>query len=389
MSKRIFILGSTGSIGTSAVEVIEHLQGLDGKDAWDVVGLAARSNSSLLLEQASLLDVANLAIVDGDISSAPKSYTGKQAAVELLRNNAKKGDLVIAAIVGFSGVESTLEAIELGCDIALANKETLVAAGDLVIRAVERTGVSLLPVDSEHAAIFQCLGGRSMSGVRSIALTASGGSLRDFTNEQITRVSKEEVLAHPTWQMGEKVTVDSASLMNKSLEMIEAHWLFGASNEQIETLLHRTSLVHGLVAFEDGSITAQLAPPDMKIPIQQALTWPQSRIGINNSFNWTSLTSLDFEPIDVVRFPAISLAREVIATGGTSGAIFSAANEVAVEHFLQHALPFASIVDIVHKTLDTIPVSQASSLEAVISADKEARKVATEAIATFAGKELA
>ena len=389
MNKRIFILGSTGSIGTNTVEVIQHLQKLDGKEAWQVVGLAAGSNNTLLTQQAALLSVDALALVSGDITSGKHIYTGDHCAVELLRNHAQKGDLVLAAIVGFSGVASVLAAIDLGCDVALANKEALVAAGSIVMDAIHANGVTLLPVDSEHAAIFQCLGGTSMKGVRSIVLTASGGSLRDYTKEQIEDVSREDVLSHPTWQMGEKVTVDSASLMNKALEMVEAHWLFGASNEQIETVIHRASLVHGLVEFDDGSMTAQLAPPDMKIPIQQALTWPHRRVSAVHSPHWSTLTSLDFEPIDPVRFPAIGLAREVIAAGGTSGAIFSAANEVAVEHFLQHSLPFGSIVRIVRKTLEAIAVSPASSLEAVTAADREARRIANETIATFAGKELA
>lgn len=389
MNKRIFILGSTGSIGTSAVEVIQHLQQLDGADAWQVVGLSAGTNSTLLAEQALLLSVSAVALAEGEIAAGAHQYVGEHASVEMLQQHAKAGDLVLAAIVGFAGVAPVLAAIEIGCDIALANKEALVAAGEIVMHAASKAGVRILPVDSEHAAIFQCLGGTNMEGVRSIVLTASGGSLRDLTQKEIATASVEKVLNHPTWNMGAKVTVDSASLMNKALEMIEAHWLFGASNEQIEAVVHRESLVHGLVEFNDGSMTAQLAPPDMKLPIQYALTWPKRREGNQRSCHWSTLSALHFEPIDLVRFPAILLAREVILTGGTSGAILSAANEIAVAGFLKQSLPFGSIVRIVRNTLEAIEVTSASTLAAVTAADQEARSVATELIAAFAEKELA
>jgi 1-deoxy-D-xylulose-5-phosphate reductoisomerase len=393
MNKRIFILGSTGSIGTNAVAVIQHLQQLDGKDAWQVVGLSAGSNSALLAEQARMLSVSAVALVEGDVkgevAGGTHEYTGEHASVAMLKQHARAGDLVLAAIVGFAGVKPVMAAIEIGCDIALANKETLVAAGEIVMDAAAQAGVRILPVDSEHAAIFQCLGGTSMEGVRSIVLTASGGSLRDHTQEEIATATVAEVLNHPTWKMGAKVTVDSASLMNKALEMIEAHWLFGASNDQIEAVIHRESLVHGLVEFNDGSMTAQLAPPDMKLPIQYALTWPARRDGDHRSCHWSTLSALHFEPIDEVRFPAISLGREVILAGGTAGAILSAANEIAVAGFLKHALPFGSIVRIVRQTLETIAVTSASSLDAVTAADQESRSVATELIAALTEKELA
>ena len=389
MSKRIFILGSTGSIGTSAIEVIQHLQILDGKDAWQVVGLAAGNNANLLAQQAKALSVPAAALAGSDKVQVPHFYMGKNAAVELLKNHAQKGDMVIASIVGFAGVEPVLEALHMGCDIALANKEALVAAGQIVMLAAKTAGVKILPVDSEHSAIFQCLAGKSLENVRTIVLTASGGSLRDRTLDEINHATVEEVLSHPTWEMGPKVTVDSASLMNKTLEIIEAHWLFGASGEQIEAVVHRESLVHGLVEFIDGSMIAQLAPPDMKMPIQYALPYPSRSDAGQSGCNWETLASLHFEPIDPERFPAIGLAREVIERGGTAGAIMSAANEVAVEGFLKQSLSFGSIVRIVKKTLETISVSPASSLEAVSAADREARSVAMELIASYAGKEFA
>ncbi len=388
MNKRIFILGSTGSIGISAIEVIQHLQRVDGKDMWQIVGIAAGNNSTLLARQAESLSINSVALVSGEKIDVEHFYAGEQAAVELLRNHALNGDMVIASIVGFAGVEPVLTAIELGCDIALANKEALVAAGNIVMEAAKTAGVKILPVDSEHSAIFQCLAGKKLESVRSIVLTASGGSLRDRTLDEINHVSVEEVLSHPTWKMGPKVTVDSASLMNKALEIIEAHWLFAASSEKIQAVIHRESLVHGLVEFIDGSMVAQLAPPDMKMPIQYALTYPNLKDGGQKGCNWETLSALHFEPIDPIRYPAVVLAKEVIERGGTAGAIFSAANEVAVDEFLNQTLPFGSIVRIVKKTLETISVSPASSLEAVTAADSEARSVAMELIASHAGKEF-
>ena len=389
MTKRIFILGSTGSIGTSAIEVIEQLQILDGVDAWKVVGIAAGNNAALLAQQADALSVQATALVSGDSVHVAHSYNGINAAVELLKNHARKGDMVIASIVGFAGVVPVLTAIQMGCDIALANKEALVAAGQIVMREAQIAGVKILPVDSEHSAIFQCLSGKNVDSVRSIVLTASGGSLRDRTLDEINHATVEEVLSHPTWEMGAKVTVDSASLMNKALEIIEAHWLFAAQGNQIEAVIHRESLVHGLVEFIDGSMVAQLAPPNMKMPIQFALTYPHRSPAGQGGCNWETLSALHFEPVDPERFPAIGLAKDVIDRGGTAGAIMSAANEVAVEGFLKQSLPFGSIVRIVKKTLETVAVSSASSLEAVTAADREARTVAMELIASEAGKEFA
>lgn len=388
MSRRLFILGSTGSIGTSALEVVKHLQRLDSVEAWQVVGLGAGTNVDLLTQQMENFDVSAVAIADGKAPHAEHQYTGASASVELIRNHAKSGDLVLASIVGFAGVAPVLAAIEMGCDIALANKEVLVAAGEMVMSAARRNGVRILPVDSEHSAIFQCLGGTSMKGVKTIVLTASGGPLRGVSIEDIENATPSEVLDHPTWEMGPKVTVDSASLMNKALEIIEAHWLFGASSEQIEAVIHPQSIVHGLVEFDDGSIAAQLAPPDMKIPIQLALTWPNRRTSDNPACQWATLNSLEFHPIDPVRFPAILLSKEVISTGGTSGAIINAANEVAVEGFLADSLPFGSIVRIVEKTLGAVQSFQASSLEAVCAADQEARSVAKQHVAALAGKKF-
>jgi len=385
MSQRIFILGSTGSIGCSAVETILHLRAKDGEGSWPVVGLAAGKNHALLHEQVVTLGVNSVSHCSSTSLGIANEYN---SAVQLIQEQAQPGDLVVAAIVGFAGIAPVLAAIECGCSIALANKESLVSGGQVVLDAVAKAGVTLVPVDSEHSAIFQCLAGKKLESVRSIVLTASGGSLRDRTLDEINHVSVEEVLSHPTWNMGPKVTVDSASLMNKALEIIEAHWLFAASSEKIQAVVHRESLVHGLVEFIDGSMVAQLAPPDMKMPIQYALTYPNLKDGGQKGCNWETLSALHFEPIDPIRYPAVVLAKEVIERGGTAGAIFSAANEVAVEEFLNQTLPFGSIVRIVKKTLETISVSPASSLEAVTAADSEARSVAMELIASHAGKEF-
>ncbi|MDP7009477.1 MAG: 1-deoxy-D-xylulose-5-phosphate reductoisomerase [Phycisphaerales bacterium] len=389
MSRRLFILGSTGSIGTNAVEVIRHLQQLDGVDSWEVVGLAAGRNAALLEAQAKLLSVSALALVTGAPPKATYSYRGPHAATELLQEHAKAGDLVLAAIVGFAGVAPVLKAIELGCDIALANKEALVAAGELVMQAAKQNDVRILPVDSEHSAIFQCLEGKPVERVRSIVLTASGGSLRDASREKIDTATVAEVLNHPTWQMGPKVTVDSATLMNKTLELVEAFWLFGVPLDTLHAVIHPQSLVHGLVEFVDGSLLAQLAPPDMKVPIQYALTWPQRRNNAAQTCLWTTLGEMNFAPIDEERFPSIKFAEEVIRTQGTAGAILSAANEVAVSAFLQQVLPLGSIERIVRNTLDAVHVTSAASLELVTAADQEARAVANGLVASFAGKEFA
>ena len=294
MSRRVFILGSTGSIGCSAVKVIQHLRSIDGKGSWPVIGLAAGTNASLLQKQALLLGTEAISLNTPSAIQCSHSYL---SAEELLENHAKRGDIVLVAIVGFAGILPTLKAIECGCDVALANKEALVAGGKLVMDAVQNAGVKLLPVDSEHSAIFQALSNAPLNEVSKITLTASGGSLRNFPEDELRDISVEQVLNHPTWKMGAKVTVDSASLMNKALELVEAHWLFEVDETKIQAVIHPQSIVHGMVEFNDGSVIAQLSPPDMRLPIQYALTWPNRAEACSKRFDWSTSQALEFEPI--------------------------------------------------------------------------------------------
>ncbi|MDP7006467.1 MAG: 1-deoxy-D-xylulose-5-phosphate reductoisomerase [Phycisphaerales bacterium] len=377
MSKRLFILGSTGSIGRSTVEVVKHLRAIDGSESWPVIGLAAGSNVNLLKEQADALGARAISISTGKSIGYENEY---ESAVELLKEHAEEGDLVVAAIVGFAGIYPVLTAIELGCDIALANKETLVAGGKVVMDAVANHGVKLLPVDSEHSAIFQSLCGCRNKEISKIILTASGGSLRKLAKDEISSVSVEQVLKHPTWNMGAKVTVDSASLMNKGLELIEAHWLFGVEASRLDAIIHPQSIVHGMVEFCDGSLIAQMSPPDMRLPIQYALTWPERVEGCSLLLDWSNMTSLEFEQVDHSKYPAVGLAFEVIKRGGTSGAVYNAANEEVVLAFLEQTLPFTSMVGIVEKVLENISINDHVDFKSVVAADDEARMMAREMI---------
>ena len=379
MSRRVFILGSTGSIGCSTVEVIEHLRSIDGDGSWPVVGISAGSNCELLLQQATRLDVEAIAIANKAALEFKNIFSNSE---ELLKAHAKPGDIVVAAIVGFAGVAPVLTAIECGCDIALANKETLVAAGKIIMKAVQEAGVRLLPVDSEHSAIYQALSEHPNAEIAKITLTASGGSLRNIKTEDLSNATVEQVLNHPTWSMGAKVTVDSASLMNKALELIEACWLFDVKDDRLEAVIHPQSIVHGMVQFVDGSVIAQMSPPDMKLPIQFALTYPRRVDGCSPKIDWANHPTLQFEEIDEIRHPAIQLAYDVIRLGGSAGAVFNAANEEVVESFLEHSLPFGAMVPIVAEVLGTITHSENVTLEAVVAKDTEARELTRKIISS-------
>jgi 1-deoxy-D-xylulose-5-phosphate reductoisomerase len=283
-------------------------------------------------------------------------------------------DVVLNAVVGFAGLPVTLWALEHGVDLALANKESLVAAGDLALAARERGGGRLLPVDSEHSAAFQCLDGWTPEQVDSLVLTASGGPFRGRSRDEIADVTADEALAHPTWNMGPKITIDSATMMNKALEIIEAHWLFGLRSEQIHVLLHRQSMVHSLVEFVDGSIVAQLGPPDMKLPIQYALEYPNRQPGIAERLDWQAPWRLDFEPPDPERFPALELGHLCARKGGTSGAVLNAANEAAVESFLEGELHFTEIVPACRSVLDSHDFDEHPTLDRLIELDRWARQ---------------
>jgi len=385
MSRRLFILGSTGSIGRSTLEVIEQLRLVDGDGSWPIIGLAAGSNSALFQEQVTTFKVDAASLVVEDSINVKHQYKGTQGVIELLQTHARKGDLVVAAIVGFAGIAPVLTAIACGCDIALANKESLVAGGKLVMDAVKKSGVRLVPVDSEHSAIHQVLLGNNGKEVSKIILTASGGSLRDLSIAEMESATVEQVLNHPTWSMGAKVTVDSASLMNKALELIEAHWLFGVGSAQLEAVIHPQSIVHGLVEYCDGSVIAQLSPPDMRFPIQFALTYPKRVKGFCRTIDWGSLGSLSFEPIDPQRYPALEIANQVMRLGGTAGTVLNAANEVAVSAFLHQKISFGSMIGIVEDVIGQMTIVDHVDLDTVISADRKTRALAYDLVTEVHG----
>ena len=393
MRRRLLILGSTGSIGTQTIEVIEHLNRLhesgEIESGFEVVGLAAGRNAALLKQQAERLGVRDIALADGngaEFSRDTRTRSGPDAAERLVRE--VECDLVLAAMVGAAGLPATLAAVELGRDIALANKETLVAAGALVVPAAQRSGSKILPVDSEHAAVWQCLaseaGGAAAwrapplsvgAGVRRITLTASGGPFRTWPRERIESATPREALKHPTWSMGPKVTIDSASLMNKALEILEAHWLFGVPGDRISAVIHPQSIVHSVVEFADGSSIAQLGAPDMRCPIQVALSWPRRWPAACRPLDLSMLSRLDFEAPDTERFPALGLAYDVIARGGNAGAVFNAANEAAVAAFLaeHRGVTFGRIAGLVREALAAVEPGPVTSLEDVRAADAAAR----------------
>ena len=384
-TRRLVILGSTGSIGTQALDVVAHVNALHASGLspvrFEVTGLAAGRNGALLAEQARRLGVRRVALreggVDGDFDA---TWSGPDAAERLVRET--ECDIVLAAMVGASGVPATLAAAELGRDIALANKETLVAAGSLVVPAARRTGARLLPVDSEHCGVWQCLTGRcgnvpppfeAASHVRRITLTASGGPFRTWTREQMMNATPEQARRHPTWSMGDKVTIDSASLTNKALELIEAHWLFGIGPERLGAVIHPQSIVHAFVEFADRSTLAQLATPDMRTPIHAALAWPFEVGGVGRELDLAAMSALTFEPLDETKFPAVATAREVMRRGGTSGAIFNAANEEAVNAFMAGRIRFPAITSLSAEAIDAIPTTIVESVESILDADARAR----------------
>jgi 1-deoxy-D-xylulose-5-phosphate reductoisomerase len=377
--RRVIVLGSTGSIGVSALDVVASLDASDQPGPrFDVVGLAAGRRGETLESQAARFGVTDVAVADpaaaSAISANRRVRSGAQAAVELVRDVARPGDLVVAAMVGAAGIPAVLAAIEAGADVALANKEALVAAGAIVMPAATAAGVEILPVDSEHAALHQCLrSGRGDAEVARLVLTASGGPFRTWDADRIRRATVAEALAHPTWEMGRKVTIDSASMMNKGLELIEAHWLFGVDADRLDAIVHPQSIVHSFVEFVDGSTIAQLSPPDMRMPIQYAMCHPIRVPGCAPSIDWTTFSDLVFEQVDHDRFPAIGLALDAIRRGGTAGATFNAANETAVEAFLAERIPFGRIGELVAEALADLPVREVTTFDDVEHADAAAR----------------
>ncbi len=401
--RRVIILGSTGSIGTQAIEVIRHLNALYERGAcesrFEVVGLAAGSNANLLHEQAVSLGVRDLAIHHGSPgSSGVRVRTGPDAPERLVRE--VECDVIIAAIVGAAGLPATLAGAALGREVALANKETLVAAGELVTSVASRSGSRIFPIDSEHCALWQCLTSEGdpvpplhVDGrVRRAYLTASGGPFRTWTRERIRSATPEQAMRHPTWTMGPKVTVDSASLMNKALELIEAHWLFGLGPERLGALVHPQSIVHAIAEFRDGSMMAQLAQPDMRGPIQHALSRAHRWEAIVPPLTPQRLARLDFEEPDPERFPALGFAYEVMRRGGTAGAVLNAANEEAVRLFLEQTpgapMGFGRVIELVRETFDEIETGPAASLEDVREAGANARRHVRRRAGVHAGERV-
>jgi 1-deoxy-D-xylulose-5-phosphate reductoisomerase len=350
--KRIALLGATGSIGRQAIEVVERNPELE------LVALASGSSG---LDALAAAHGVRHTQVGGDLTS-------------LL--DAAEPDVVLNAVVGFAGVGATLWALERGVTLALANKESLVAAGDLALAARERGGGLLLPVDSEHSALVQCLEGRAAESVHSLVLTASGGPFRGRSRAELADVTREEALAHPTWSMGPKITVDSATLANKGLELIEAHYLFGLPYDAIEVVVHPSSVVHALVRFRDGAALAHLGYPDMTVPISYALTYPERAATEVPQLDLASGLVLEFEAPDLDAFPLLALARRAGEAGGTYPAAFNAANEVAVAAFLDARLPFLGIAEVVEAVLDAAGGAPARDLDDLVEADAEARRLA-------------
>jgi len=378
--KRIAIVGSTGSIGRQALEIIAS------EERFCACGLAAGSNASLLAKQARTFRPQVVALADADaagplrqaLPEGTELLTGPEAAAEMIRR--ARPDLAVTAVVGAAGLAPTLAAIECGADLAVANKEALVMAGGVVMPAARAAGVNVLPVDSEHSAIFQCLAGHRREEVRRVILTASGGPFRTWSARRMQHASPDEALNHPTWRMGRKITIDSATLMNKALEVIEAHWLFGLSAEQIEIVLHPESLVHGCVEFCDGSILAQMGTASMATPIAFALYYPARCPRPPAPLEMSALGGLHFQAVDPQRFPAARLGHVVVRRGGVAGAVLSAANEIAVESFLAGRIHFGAIVEVVQDVLNrTAPVSEVN-IDAILAADAAARVRAREAI---------
>lgn len=378
--KGIAILGSTGSIGTQALDVISAYP-----DAFDLQVITANRNADLLIEQAKKYHPNTVVIADDSLFEKVKDalweddihvYAGKDALSQVVQSN--EVHTVLTAMVGYAGLQPTLAAIEAKKTIALANKETLVVAGELVQELALKNNVSIYPVDSEHSAIFQCLTGEFGNPIEKIYLTASGGPFRGFSADQLKSVTKAQALKHPNWDMGAKITIDSASMMNKGLEVIEAKWLFDLRPEQIDVIVHPQSIVHSLVQFEDGSIKAQCGLPDMKLPIQYALTYPDRYPTKFERFNFMDYPSLTFERPDSKTFKNLQLAFDALEGGGTMACALNAANEVAVQAFLEERISFVQIAEINEATMHQSEFVKKPTLNDYINVDAEARRIATD-----------
>jgi 1-deoxy-D-xylulose-5-phosphate reductoisomerase len=382
--KHLAILGSTGSIGRQSLSVVEALPGRFG-----VVALAAGGNLEELAGQierhkpevvsvgdAKKADELAALLRGRGLSPLPAIHHGREGM--LAAGTHGKADVVISAAVGVVGLEATYEAVKLGKTVALSNKEVLVAAGELVMAAAKKAGRELLPVDSEHNAVHQCLRGGAHGEVRRLILTASGGPFRETPLAALASVRPEQALAHPNWRMGNRITIDSATMMNKGFEVIEARWLFGMRPEQIDVVIHPQSTIHSMVEFVDSSVLAQLGPTDMRMPIQYALTYPERVASNQVALDWDKLKRLDFEKASTRRFPCLRLAREALKKGGAMPCALNAADEVAVAAFLEHRLPFPGIAEVIERVLGRMPRIKLEKMDDVLKADAEARRMAKE-----------
>jgi 1-deoxy-D-xylulose-5-phosphate reductoisomerase len=384
--KRVALLGATGSIGESTLKVIAA-----HGDRLELASVAARSDWRKLAAIARKFGVRRVGIHDGAAFAAARQsgeflpgteFHGGPSGLAALAAM-PDADVVLVAVVGTAGLEPALAALAAGKDLALASKEILVLAGRFVMAAARAHGARLLPVDSEHNAVSQCLEGHPASAVRRILLTASGGAFRDWPAARLEHATPADALRHPNWAMGPKITVDSATLANKGLELIEAQWLFGLRPDQCGAVLHPQSIVHCLVEFSDGAMLAQLCPPSMTFPIQHALLHPDRPAGVSAPLDFSRLVSLEFRPVDEERFPMLGLARRVMEAGGAAPAVFNAANEVAVAAFLESRIPFLAISRIVEQTVALVPNFEPGGLDAVLEADAEARRVAESEISSL------
>ncbi len=380
--KKVIILGSTGSIGTQTLEVVREQPG-----EFTVVALTAYSSADALIEQArefvpefvvignkSLYEYVRAALFDLDIN-----VLAGQEALNTITAFAH-ADIVVTAMVGFAGLIPTMKAIETGKNIALANKETLVVAGDLVMKAARQRGCAILPVDSEHSAVFQCLVGEEHRAVEKLILTASGGPFRNFSHEQLKTVTPTHALKHPNWNMGAKITIDSATMMNKGLEVIEARWLFDVKPVDIDVVVHPQSIIHSMVQFVDGSIKAQMGLPDMRLPIQYALSFPSRAKSSFERYRFNPIDTLTFEKPNMEKFPCLRLAFEALDNGGTAPCVVNAANEIAVAAFLQEKIGFTQIPEIIAQTSAKVPKIDSPNLQDYLETDVEARLTAQQTI---------
>jgi 1-deoxy-D-xylulose-5-phosphate reductoisomerase len=378
MKKQIAILGSTGSIGTQALQVIE-----EHSELYEVYALTAHRKWELLAQQARKFMPEAVVIADESCYSALKEaladlpikvYAGEDALCQIVESEPIQ--IVLTAMVGYAGLRPTIHAIQAGKAIALANKETLVVAGELINRLANEYHTPILPVDSEHSAVFQCLAGEVGNPIEKVILTASGGPFRTFTKEQLQHVTKEQALKHPNWEMGAKITIDSASMMNKGFEVIEAKWLFGVTPEQIEVVVHPQSVIHSMVQFEDGAVKAQLGQPDMRLPIQYAFSYPDRVKSSFDRLDFRQCTDLTFEQPDTERFRNLALAYEALHQGGNMPCIVNAANEVVVDAFLHDRISFLGMSDVIEQTMQRVAFLKRPSYEDYVATDKEARALA-------------